>query len=254
MKFSAYILFVLIISSIIISCDNQNVLLPKSEYFVPIRGQGINRNIFLEINNGKLFSNNIEVSKISSLREYPEKYTTLNDGSNYFTLLLNIPNNSSGRFIDSLFFEFAKYRFLKIFLLTNSKNDSVGIPIHLRPIDIPLEYQVTEEQDSLINHISYCSNKFLINGTSYDKNGFKKICNDRIQQNGIFEIKPDGLVEYKDFVLLIDIYYSELHKCRSRLSINRFNISYSKLTNDNKHMIDKMIQKRLLIRYTEPAT
>jgi len=246
MRNLAQILNLIFTVVLLISCRSDNIILPTSTYRIGVPEQNINRNIFIKINDKGVFHNDLRINDIKEIREAPEKFTTLNEGSNSFTIVIQGAKNSPGHLVDSLFLELSKNLFLKAFMLTNSMEDSVGILVSL-PFYDNYRDSKTDIADSLYPYLNLINDKYEIDGVIYQGSQLEDAIGKINNIGKTILINPSEFPTYQDLVSVLDI-MNLVHQKRLLLnSINIYGKQYVELNKQERGHIISITDKEYAI-------
>lgn len=249
MKTAHKIIISTLILFVLANCKSEICDLPKSDFVEKLLKVGINRNVFIKIENNHIYSNEIEIQDLKDLKYNFHRYTSLNDGSNRFTYIIQASKECSCNFIDSLFYQFSKYNMYRLFLQTNHINDSVGIKVHL-PFTSKMEDKIVDSNFKSDNSIKIIKSNFLLNNKTYSVDLLQDKLLEIVKNKESLEIDVSKLKMYQDLITILDNYYIALYNYRRTITQYELNMYYDDLYEKDwrRLEIDNKVPNKLLIK------
>ncbi len=247
MKNSAQIIVLTLVFILILSCCSNAPTLPESKYKKEIPEININRNIFLRLSKKDIYCKNEKISSLKDIREYPWRFTEMNEGSNVITLVIQGDKNLPGGLIDSVFYELTRNFLFRIFLQTNALEDSVGLRI-----SSPILFEELDELDNNPDYEYYTpkflDDKFIIKDMEYHIDQLYNTISQKWEENKFLVFEPAKFDTYQQFVRAIEICANARWKQILQNSIESYGKQHMELTREEKDHVERQTPKRYMIR------
>jgi len=246
MKTAHKIIISTLILFVLANCKSEICDLPKSDFVEKLPKVGINRNVFIKIENNHIYSNEIEIHDLKDLKYNFHRYTSLNDGSNRFTYIIQASKDTKCNSIDSLLHQFAKWSMYRVFLQTNNINDSVGIRINIISMAFNKD-EVADTIDLSCNSITIDKSEVVLNNQNYAMDLIQEKLLEKVKKDECFIVNISELDNYQDLILILSKYNLALYKYRQTVAMYNYNIDYNDLGWPRSD-IDNEIKNKLIIK------
>jgi biopolymer transport protein ExbD len=244
----------IILSIIIVACQQAKIDLPKSKYYVNLPKPGIDRNIFLNFKNRHLYHNDSLINDLDHFYDNLSDFVKMNDGSNRYRIVLSASNNTNFKLIDSIFYLLAKKGFSRCFVLTNYPIDSIGFQIPTFIGVFPdlwgrVPNDSTKKSRDSKKMISKDGKKIYINDSILTSERLLSECNKIINLDQYYCLQMRENNTYGEFVYLLDCYLLAYEKLVNEYCISHYNKTYDSLRFNDKDVVDIKFKKKWNFKY-----